>query len=83
MHKIETRVLLHKEKGWASYLYIWNNTQDEAVLKTAGGDVAVEMAPSSGTPTTIEYHVPNANQCKGCRVNAQKEFLPIGPKSVT
>ena len=80
MRNIETRVLLHREKGWAAYPYIWNDAQNEAVLKLAGGDVAVEMTPPGGTQITIDYHVPNVNQCKGCHVNAQNEFLPIGPK---
>lgn len=80
MRNIETRVLLHKENGWVAYPYIWNDEQDEAALKVAGGDVIVEMTPPNGTPITIEYHVPNVNQCKGCHVNAQKEFMPIGPK---
>jgi len=80
MRNIETRVLLHKENGWVAYPYIWNDEQNAAALKVAGGDVTVEMTPPNGTPITIEYHVPNVNQCKGCHVNAQKEFMPIGPK---
>lgn len=74
-HKVETRVLLHRDGGWAAYPYIWNAEGTEAVLKLAGGNVALETEHGS-----IDYRVPNMNQCKACHVDAAKSFQPIGPK---
>lgn len=74
-HKVETRVLLHQEAGWKAFPYVWNEAGTEAELKLAGADLTVETDRGA-----IAYHVPNANQCKGCHVNADKAFVPIGPK---
>lgn len=74
-HKVETRVLLHQEAGWKAFPFVWNDAGTEAELKLAGADLAVETPHG-----TVAYHVPNANQCKGCHVNSEKTFTPIGPK---
>ena len=74
-HKVETRVLVHQEAGWKAFPYVWNAQGTEAELKLAGADIAVQSPKG-----TVAYHVPNANQCKGCHVNTDKAFTPIGPK---
>ncbi|WP_146346606.1 SO2930 family diheme c-type cytochrome [Falsiphaeobacter marinintestinus] len=73
--KVETRVLLHQEDGWTAYPYVWNDEGTEAKLKIAGKDLVI--ATQFGT---INYRVPNFNQCKACHVDGAKDFRPIGPK---
>lgn len=73
--KVETRVLLHQEKGWVAWPYVWNAAGTEAELKLAGADLV--LATEHGE---IAYHVPNANQCKACHIGPDKAFTPIGPK---
>lgn len=80
MLRIETRLLLHREKGWVAYPYVWNEDQTDAALKVAGANIKVDVPQLNGQIVPTNYHVPNVNQCKGCHVNAEKEFLPIGPK---
>ncbi len=77
---IETRLLVRKADGWKAYPYIWNEDQSEAILKVAGGRMQIPVTWQGGHTGNIDYLVPNMNQCKGCHVNGNKEFTPIGPK---
>lgn len=80
LHLIETRLLIHKEKGWAAYPYVWNKEQTEAALRVAGARMDIPMRRSDGTEVMARYAVPNLNQCKGCHVRG-REIEPIGPSA--
>ena len=54
--RIETRMNLKKEDGWAAAAYIWNDANDEAVRQMV---VAEDVA---GTP----HDVPGAAECQAC-----------------
>ena len=73
--KIETRLLIRKAGGWVPNTYVWNAAQDEAVLKRAGARV-----PVIWQGRTIDYAVPNANQCKQCHLSGDA-VTPIGPRA--
>jgi uncharacterized repeat protein (TIGR03806 family) len=73
--KVETRVLLHQDAGWKGYAYLWNEAGTEATLALAGADLSLQTEQG-----TLNYHVPNANQCKACHVGPDKAMTPIGPK---
>lgn len=73
---IETRLLIHRPGGWAALSYVQEGTQ--AVLKRAGKRIAVATTNSAGQPQTIDYAVPNQNQCKQCH-QAGDAITPIGP----
>lgn len=77
---IETRVLIHKPEGWTAQAYVWNADQTEAVLKRAGARMDVSVVDEHGKPLTIDYAVPNQNQCKECH-QLDKAISPIGPKA--
>ncbi len=77
---IETRLLIHKEKGWKAYPYVWNEEQTEAILKVAGKRLEIPVIWSDGKQGVIQYVVPNMNQCKGCHASSDKKLIPIGPK---
>lgn len=74
-NKVETRVLLHQAAGWKAFPYVWNADGTDAELKVGGADLTI--ATDRGD---IAYHVPNANQCKGCHIGPDKAIWPIGPK---
>jgi uncharacterized repeat protein (TIGR03806 family) len=76
---IETRLLIHKRDGWAAYTYLWDGDGREARLNVAGARVPVSFTDPTGAPRSIEYAVPNRNQCKGCHVRGDA-ISPIGPK---
>jgi uncharacterized repeat protein (TIGR03806 family) len=77
---IETRVLLHEEKGWVSLPYIWNDEQTEATLEVAGGNTMVSYLDELGNKKEFEYSVPNMNQCKSCH-ERNGVMSPIGPSA--
>lgn len=74
---IETRLMIHEEKGWQSYPYIWNEEQTDAVLKIVGGETEVRFIDKNGKDQVINYLVPNKNQCKSCH-NKNEALAPIG-----
>ena len=74
---IETRLMIHEEKGWQAYPYIWNEEQTEAILKIVGGELEVKFKDSYGKDQLINYIVPNKNQCKSCH-NKNEILSPIG-----
>lgn len=77
---IETRLLLHQENGWAAYPYVWNAAQTDATLEFAGGDATVVWKDEKGTKQTLEYVIPNRNQCRGCHERGAI-MSPIGPSA--
>ncbi|MDP3739746.1 MAG: SO2930 family diheme c-type cytochrome [Hyphomonadaceae bacterium] len=77
---IETRLLIHKQEGWVAYPYIWNAGQTEAIYAPVGGKQTIETITPDGQPITINYAIPNRNQCKECHQTG-KELIPIGPKA--
>lgn len=81
VHLVETRILIHQEDGWVGYPYLWNEEQTDATLKLTGKMVDVDWIHTDGNARTVNYIVPNANQCKGCHENVDKGIQPIGPRA--
>ncbi len=77
---IETRLLVHRSTGWEALGYIWNSEQTDATLENSGDIKEVSWTHYDGTKRTIEYLVPNKNQCKSCHWNNGVNIVPIGPK---
>jgi len=71
--RIETRLLVHGERGWVPLPYLWNEDGTEATLEIVGAIVPVELQHAR----VIHYVVPNANQCQGCH-EQNKALVPIG-----
>jgi len=77
---LETRLLIHKRQGWVALAYVWNADQTEAVLKRAGARIDVAFTDAQGRTRTVDYAVPNQNQCKECH-QLSRQLKPIGPKA--
>lgn len=76
---IETRLLIRKAAGWVAQTYLWNPEQTEAVLKRAGARADVAFIDNQGRARTVDYAVPNQNQCKECH-QLDETLTPIGPR---
>jgi uncharacterized repeat protein (TIGR03806 family) len=74
---IETRLLAHREEGWFTYQYIWNEEQTDAVFEPIGDAITVSYIDNKGKKVSAPYVIPNQNQCKGCHSQGNK-LLPIG-----
>jgi uncharacterized repeat protein (TIGR03806 family) len=78
---LETRLLVHEEKGWIAYPYVWNEEQTEAYYDVAGDIKKVSYINTAGKRISIDYIIPNKNQCKGCHLRNNK-MTPIGPTAM-
>jgi len=70
--RIETRLWMHHEEGWAGYAYAWNDEQNDAVLLTAAADVTL----SNG----LKWHIPSRAECNACHTAAAA--FALGPEVV-
>jgi uncharacterized repeat protein (TIGR03806 family) len=77
---LETRLLINEKQGWKPITYIWNEEQTEAFLDVAGKSVAVSWTHSDGNKLSINYSIPNQNQCKSCHMH-NGQVKPIGPSA--
>jgi uncharacterized repeat protein (TIGR03806 family) len=75
---LETRVLIRRAEGWFAYPYVWNEAQTEARLSPVGANVPVSFIDEQGAETSLDWSVPNRNQCKGCH-DLGGAIAPIGP----
>lgn len=75
---VETRLLVHEISGWKAWDYVWNEEQTDAFLEVAGDTRPVSWIDEKGEKQSVDYKVPNLNQCKGCH-NQNEKLLPIGP----
>jgi len=77
---LETRLLIHRADGWFAYPYVWNEAQTEARLSPIGANVPVSFVDEQGAEISLDWLVPNRNQCKGCH-DVAGEIQPIGPNA--
>ncbi|MCB9745220.1 MAG: hypothetical protein H6740_21745 [Alphaproteobacteria bacterium] len=76
---IETRLLVSTPEGWVGLPYVWDADQQDATLTLAGEVIPMDVnVPGEGS-VSIQYGVPNANQCKGCHETQKDRMSPIGP----
>jgi len=75
---LETRLLILEEGNWKALPYIWNDEQTEAYLEVGGKNIDVKWTHYDGKVRTVNYSVPNMNQCKGCHLRGD-QVMPIGP----
>lgn len=74
---IETRLLAHREEGWSTYQYIWNEDQTEATFEPIGDAITVSYTDAKGKKVNAPYVIPNQAQCKGCHSQGN-QLIPIG-----
>lgn len=77
---VETRLLIHRKKGWVALPYIWDADGRDATLAVGGRRVPVTFKSPDGDTHNIRYAVPNMNQCKECH-SLNGAIVPIGPKA--
>jgi hypothetical protein len=84
LHKkiIETRLLINTANSWQPFVYIWNDSQTEAVLSNDGQIVNLQWQKSSIEVLNINYEIPSTQNCFSCHHDTffSNEILPIGIK---
>ncbi len=76
---IETRLLIHRAKGWAPLNYLWKNDRT-ALLERSGMVFAAKVETPSKESVAIDYHVPSLRQCASCH-SINGAITPIGPRA--
>jgi len=78
---VETRLLVHRETGWAALPYVWNEAQTDATLEITGAVQKASLVSEQGS-SDFPYIVPDKNQCGGCHIvnHSSRKLSPIGPK---
>lgn len=77
---IETRLLVHREKGWEGAAYVYRPS-GEAYLAVEGAEIPVTWIDDKGQTRSHSYLVPNKNQCKNCHEESEGMLSPLGPKA--
>ena len=73
---IETRLLIHREAGWTTLPYIWQD--GEALLQVAGKDIPHTLN-HKGESQNFDYHVPSRAECKLCHQTGGDNSSSIDP----
>lgn len=63
---VETRLLILGDAGWSGHVYLWNEDETEAYRHVPGERVPVTWIDLEGVEQSIEYRVPDTNQCLSC-----------------
>lgn len=79
-HLVETRVLIKTPDEWLSLPYLWDDKGEVATLSVGGTIKPLSFLREDGSPLSLNYLVPNKNQCIKCHEDLAKTEL-IGPKA--
>jgi len=75
---METRLLVKSEEAWNAYSYVWNEDDSDAFYNPVGDILNAAFVNKKGIATSVDYAVPNKNQCKSCH-NRDNIIKPLGP----
>jgi uncharacterized repeat protein (TIGR03806 family) len=68
-HRLETRLFAHTPQGWAGYTYVWNDTQDDAILIDGRVEKVVQTG-SEGERKDVPWTFPSRSDCMSCHTAA-------------
>ncbi|HMQ06388.1 MAG TPA: SO2930 family diheme c-type cytochrome [Saprospiraceae bacterium] len=74
---LETRLLIRSGEEWTPLVYIWNEEQTEAYLEIIGDSVDINWKHYDGSIKSLNYRVPDNNQCRSCHMTDRKT-KPLG-----
>lgn len=77
---LETRIVEREAGIYTGRTYVWNDEQTEAVRVKVGQTISVQWIDPSGANQTLDYLVPDENQCKKCH-SKDHVFQPLGPRT--
>jgi len=78
---LETRLIVRRDDEWEPITYLWNAEETEARRRIIGARIPVTWIDDEGETRSINYQVPNTNQCGECHEEHDEAFGPLGPKA--
>lgn len=67
---LETRLLIREAGSWTPRTFVWNEAQTGTREVVAGQTIPVRYVDDRGETVSIDYRVPNTNDCQACHANA-------------
>jgi uncharacterized repeat protein (TIGR03806 family) len=80
--RLETRVLLREESGWAGYTYRWNAQQTDADLLGAGAEETLTITDPVLGPRAQRWVYPGRGDCMVCHTQAAGFVLGAGTRQL-
>ncbi len=82
--RLETRVLIREENGWAGYTYQWNPAQTEAELLETGltETLAIQDLDAPGGQREQVYYYPSRGDCLRCHNQAAGGVLGVNTRQL-
>ena len=82
--RLETRVLINEQNGWAGYTYKWNNAQTDATLLASGDNdqFTIQDASAPGGTRQQTWQYPSRADCMGCHTDAAGHVLGARAKQL-
>lgn len=79
--RLETRVIIHEQAGWAGYTYKWNANQTDAELLASGDNETYTITDANAPGGTRQqtWSFPSRVDCMGCHTAASGRVL--GPRT--
>jgi hypothetical protein len=65
-------------EDWKAYSYVWNEDDSDAFYNPVGDILTASFVDKKGVAKSVDYAVPNKNQCKSCH-NRDNIIRPLGP----
>lgn len=78
VRSMETRVMFKLPQGWMGAAYLWQEDQQEALLKVVGGSTVVEWLDAEGKVQKHTAVTPHVNGCKRCHKPSEIKFATLG-----
>lgn len=79
--RLETRLFLRRESGWAGYTYVWNDEQTDAELFDGRRDLELPSTVRKRTGMT-HWTVPSRGDCMSCHTEAAGFVLGFRPEQL-
>ncbi|MEZ6188099.1 MAG: PQQ-dependent sugar dehydrogenase [Planctomycetota bacterium] len=80
--RLETRVLIHEQQGWAGYTYKWNDQQTEANLLPGGSEQIYTVRDAGGAQRRQTWAFPSRADCMSCHTVAAGFVLGVGTRQL-
>ena len=76
--RLETRLLVHSDRGWDGYTYLWNDERTEAQLL----DSAVRRDYKLGKEGGQEWYYPSRSDCNACHTKVAGFVLGVNTRQL-
>ena len=81
-HRLETRLMVHNQREWVGYTYVWNDAQTEATLIDGYVQTVHAVRNDSGAPAKQIWHFPSRTECMMCHTDSKNFVLGLNTRQL-